>query len=499
MSFEEQTISADRNSAIEQAESNLNFFGALAITEIFRFFFPAVFLAIWQIITTAAKDQRGKIKVAIGIPRGFTKTTFLKLYVVWLVLFSDRKFVLIVCNTQDLAENFLADCIDILRSMNIVSLFGRWDINAEKDTLRQKKFNFRGRSIVLAAAGAGTSLRGLNIKFVRPDIIIMDDMQSREEAESVVDANRILTWMIGTLMKAASPERCLYIFVGNMYPFEGSILKKLKYNPAWTSFICGAILEDGQSIWPELKPVEELLTELEDDTSMGHPEIFYSEVMNDEEAGTRSGVDISTIKGVPADQLPEYPEAGFVIIDPSMGKKRSDDLVLGVILLYSGVPYLRELIVGKFTPQETVRQGLVLALKYNLPAIVVEGVSYQASLASWFEYFIRQLGIAGLSTLLIYPGQNSKVSRIITAFKMLIKRPQPELLLCEEVRSQVTYQITHFNPAKKDNKDDILDILAYVPIVMNQYRFQLTINTINVLEDENDIDTSSLEELALPF
>lgn len=497
-----KTLSMGRAEAIDAAKSNLNFLASLILSEIFRFLFPKTLLAAWQILTTAVHIARGKTKLCIGIPRGFAKTTLLKLYVCYVVLFTNRKFILIVCNTAELAENFVSDVVDMLNCSNIVSMFGRWDSAIEKNTLHLKKFHFRGRPVIIAGMGAKSSLRGLNIKFVRPDVIVMDDMQSREEAESEVEARKTLTWMLGTLMKAAAPDRCLYIFVGNMYPFEGSILKKLKYNPAWISFICGAILEDGESIWPELKPVDELITELEDDTSMGHPEIFMSEVMNDEEAGTRSGVDISLIKGIPLREIPEYAEAGFIIIDPSLGKKVSDDIVLGAVLIYNGVPILRELVIEKFTQQQIIRAGILLALKWGLPAIVIEGTAYQATLAVWFEHFIQQLGITGLKPLLIYPGHINKNSRIIAMFKQLTKQPQAEILLQEELRSQVVKQIQDFNPLKTRNKDDILDVLAYIQPVIAQHRMELELMIVNALSDDQFDRSNPLGvtfEEALPF
>ena len=138
--------------------------------------------------------------------------------------------------------------------------------------------------------GVGGSPRGLNIKYVRPDFIIMDDMQSKEQAESQIEAARTLSWMMGTLLKTNDPARCLYVFVGNMYPYPGSILKKLKNSSEWLSFITAAILEDGQSIWPELKPVSVLLQEFKHDTELEHPEIFLAEVMNDENAGAKHGL-----------------------------------------------------------------------------------------------------------------------------------------------------------------------------------------------------------------
>ena len=467
MSVVEQ-VGASREEAIAAARNDLNFFASLCVPDVFTFLFPRVFLAIWQMLTDDAQKQVGQNRLAIGLPRGFGKTILLKLYVVWLILFTDRKFVLVVCNTAALAENFIADVVDILDSKNIVSLFGNWRIALEKDTQPLKKFTFRNRPVILAALGAGSSLRGLNIKFVRPDAIIMDDMQSREEAESPTVADQVLTWMLGTLMKANNKARCQFCFVGNMYPFDGSILKKLKHNAAWFSFICGAILEDGESIWPELRSLESILDELEDDTSMGHPEIFFSEVMNDEEAGNRAGVDITRINWWPEDAEQHEAEAGFVIIDPSVGKKKSDAVAIGAHMIFDGKPVLWDVDIGAYNPKQQVENSIAMAARWGLMAILVESVAYQSTLCFWIDEAKRRYGIPDLRVLEIYPGSTAKNARILNALKQLVA-PDKTLQAHPRIKSALVHQIVHFNPIRTRNTDDLLDLLAYGYPAIAQY------------------------------
>lgn len=466
------TVGANRDDVVKACKTDLNFFASICIPEIFAFAFPPVFLAVWQMMIDDAVKEVGQYRVAIGLPRGFGKTILLKLYVVWLVLFSKRRFIIIICNTAGLAENFLADVADILSSPNIIRLFGDWRVGMTKDRQEQKKFTFCGRSIVMAALGSGSSLRGLNIKLVRPDTFVMDDMQSREEAESPTVAEQILVWMLGTLMKANNKRYTQFVFIGNMYPFDGSILKKLKTNPGWVSFICGAILADGQSIWPELRSVEDILDELENDISMGHPEIFFSEVMNDDEAGNRAGIDLAKINYFNEEQtaagVPLEAEAGFVIIDPAVGKKKNDQIAIGVILLFDGLPVLWDLRVGVFDPAMQIQVSVELAVQYGLMAILVESVAYQATLAFWMERAILRHGLNGLRALEIYPGITSKNARILDALKMLTA-PARTLSLHQRVKSQVIHQIVHFNPLKNKNKDDILDLLTYPYHAIQQY------------------------------
>lgn len=486
-------VGITREQAVENSRNSLDFFAALCVPEVFRFLYPAIFKAIWQLLTSAALEPTGKKRLAIGIPRGFGKTMLLKLFVAWLIAFSDRKFILVVCNTAGLAENFIADVADILSSLNYLRVFGDWRLTLEKDTQGLKKFSFRGRSVILAGLGAGSSLRGLNIKFVRPDVILQDDMQSREEAGSPVEAVKGLSWMLGTLMKANDNSRCLHVFVGNMYPYEGSILRKLKTNSAWLSFITGALLEDGESLWPEVRSVEDILQELENDESMGHPEIFYSEVMNDEVAGSRSGVDFSKINICrETDEVLLSSPAGFVIIDPSVGKKSSDDVAIGACLIYDAEPVAREINTGKFDPGQQVNESIRLCLKYGLTAIVVESVAYQATLCYWMNQRLSQLGLTNIRILEITPEGMQKNPRILTMLKQLTAT-KDRIWLHPSVKSQVTHQITYFDPLKKNNKDDILDILAYFYQVIARHGYALMRPLEMILEETEAAFSDDLE------
>lgn len=487
---------ASEKELVEGCKTNLDFLAALILTDVYSYGYPRLFHYLWQTLCNAAGELRGKPKFALGIPRGFSKTIVLKLYVVWLVLFSDRKFILIVCNTEKHAMNFLSDVATMLSTPNIIAIFGDWRAGIEdSDTQTLKKFSFRGRSIALAAIGSGSSPRGLNIKFVRPDIVIMDDMQNREEASSSEVAKEQMVWMLGTLMKACHPQRCVYIFVGNMYPFEGSILRKLKHSVNWTSVITGAILADGESLWPEHRSVEDLLEELATDEEQGHPEIFYAEVMNDEEGGTVSGIDVSKIKVLPAELQATSAQGGFVVIDPSGSKKKSDDTALGAVLVFDGKPVLWELKTGKMDPKQTIRAAISLAMKYGMQLIVVEAVAYQETLCFWFEEAFTEMGIEGLHVAGVHPGGLQKNARIRDWFKLLLSG---ENYLHPDVRSAVVYQITQFNPLKTNNKDDILDVGAYMSKILTEHGAMCNLLIIDAAVNQVP-EAAHTESLALAF
>jgi len=462
----------NRQEIIDAAKWDLDTFAMICLPDVYEFPFPPIFKAYWQILCEAALKGEGLDKIALGLPRGFGKTIVLKLLVAWLIVYSNRRFILIICNTFPLAVNFVTDVMDILRSENFIRLYGNYQSRAETERQDLQKFFFAGRPVTLAGLGNLGSLRGLNIKYVRPDVMLMDDMQSREEAQSTTESTKGLVWMLATLMKANNKKRCLYAFIGNMYPFEGSILKKLKHNPAWFSFITGAILADGESIWPELRSVDSILDELQDDMSMGHPEIFYSEVMNDEEAGARVGVDLSAINYSDHRHDAIESEAGWIIIDPSVGKKKSDDVAIGAFLLYDAVPIFWDLEVGKFNPLQCITTAMEMGMRLGLRAIVIESVAYQATLAFWFNYIAMQRGIKGFIPLEIYPVGGTKNARINAMLKQ-ITAPDKKILVHPRVKSRLLHQAMHFDAMRNDNKDDILDLPTYAFQVIEKYKYQL--------------------------
>ena len=231
----------------ELAKNSLDFLAALAMPLVFRYLFPDLFKAAWNWLLSYVHKERDFSQLALGLPRGFAKTTFIKIFLLYVILFTKRTFILVCANNQDKANAIVADVMDFLDEPNIRKVFGDWRVGAETDQQKQKKFGFRGRNINIVA-GTVDTVRGLNLKHQRPDVMLFDDIQNRKEAESEVISRQIETDMYGTAMKAKSPHGCLFIFVGNMYPTKWSLLRRLKHNPTWLKFIVGGILATGESL-----------------------------------------------------------------------------------------------------------------------------------------------------------------------------------------------------------------------------------------------------------
>lgn len=463
----------------ELARSSPDFLAGLAMPDIFKYMLPPMYIAAWDWLVENVQKGRTFPQLALGLPRGFAKTTLLKLFILYTILYTNKKFILIVNAIEKLAINSLSDICDMLNEPNIIGTFGNWKLGIETDRQDLKKFSFRGRNIILAAVGAEGSMRGLNLKNERPDLMLFDDIQSRECADSEIQSNTLEQWMYGTAMKAKSPHGCMFVFLANMYPTKFSILRKLKSNPTWTKFIVGGILSDGTSLWEELQPIAQLMQEFQNDLSSGHPEIFYSEVLNDENASLNRKIDIN--------KIPEYQfgegeiaTGGFIVIDPSNDKSNSDNVAIGACKVYTGVPVLLEVVEEKLSPGDTIRQALSMAARHGISCIFIEGVAYQYSLLYWFNFIAQQLGIEGIRVYDIYPGGLSKNTRIMNMFKQLLAA---EVVLHPNVKTAVYHQISQWNHLRRDNVDNTLDLVTYLPKILSEYPMEVQLG-VDIISDD---------------
>lgn len=467
----------------ELSKNSLDFLAGLAMPLVYQYAFPPVYLSVWNWLLTYTYKPRDFSQLALGLPRGFAKTMVAKLYILYCILFTRKKFILVVCETTDKAVNILADVIGMLNEPNIIRVFGDWKLGIENDTQKLKKFGFRGRDIILMGAGVESGIRGITIKNERPDIMLFDDIQSRACAESAVQSGVLEREFIGTAMKSKSPHGCLFIFIANMYPTKYSILRKLKTNPSWMKFIAGGILADGTSLWEDLQPIEQLLRELQNDISMGHPEIFFAEVLNDENASSNNLIDLSQLPIYPF-QEDDIPGGNFIVIDPATDKANADAVSIGYFEVHNAFPVLQELHEGRYSPGKTISISLEIALRRNCRCIAIESNAYQSTLAYWFRFICQQRGIEGIEAVEIYSGRNSKVSRILGMLKSYMAA---EIFIHPSITAIPHTQIQQFNPIKSENVDGVLDLLAYAPKVIELYGELITSMDIILNQDNASI------------
>ena len=259
-----------------------------------------------------------------------------------------------------------------------------------------------------------------------------------------------------------------------------------------TAFIAGGILANGTSLWEELQPLKQLVKEFENDLAMGKPEIFYSEVLNDEDASANNLINLSELPDSTYSEG-DISSGNFIIIDPATDKMGADEVSVGYFEVHDALPMLMDLNEGRFSPGDTIRKALTFALTNNCRLIAVEANAYQYSLLYWFNFICKQIGITGIEAVPVYSGVKNKNVRIL---EMLKSYAAGEIFVHERSRIHVHAQITGFNPMKRDNTDGLLDLLTYAPKVIEEYGEYIVAG--NLIESQ-EYDAMDVPEFNSPF
>lgn len=473
------------------AKEDMDFFAGLALPEVATLKFPAFYTWLWGTIISALHKTKDFSKFAIALPRGHGKTMVMKLIILYAILFTQKRYILVIGANVAKAIAIISDVCDMLDSYNIQQVFGNWRYQRETNTQELKKFSFNGRPVILEAAGQGTSIRGSNQKFSRPDLIVFDDAQTKECAASITEAKSFMSWFVGTAMKSKALSGCTFLYIGNMYqdlelaPGSGvyaCMLRNLQKSAEWISIVVGAILENSTALWEELYSLEELLAEYRGDLALGQAEIFYAEVQNDPAAKVSYYFDPTKLLTRVYDGYTH--QGNFIIIDPATSKNTPDQVVINYFEIYENIPYSIELIEDSLSSPKTVYKGLELALKHNCGLILVESNAYQYALCEWFDFAMAQMNLQGIHIEPIYStkGKVGKIKSLLTSMN------KQEIGVSTETRSAVVAQATAFDPAKNNNLDDILDTFAMALEAPGKYRHLMLI--------PGDLSHNTLQNLA---
>lgn len=473
-------INADPASLYERGKVDINFFGSMMLPDVVVEAFPDFYVAIFHMLLHRKPGDLGKIlRFALGLPRGHAKTTFIKILIAWMIVYDKISFAIIVCANESLAENLMADVSSMLSTDNAEKVYGQWQSNLLVDNKELKQANYHLRPMILVAKGAGSSLRGINIAHRRPDLIFCDDAQTRENDESEVERLKFRKWLTATLFKIIAPRGDrLIVYVGNMYS-DQCLLYQLKENSKWISFVTGAILENGEPLWPALHSLESLMESYFHDLELGEEETWFAEVMNDPVSRATSLLDGE----LPRDPLTDYPmpEGVFITIDPAGFRTASDDNVICVHYVIDGKPRVVDHSAGVKDPEQLIKDALTKALIHGATLIGVEDTAYQQTLLFWFKKYLEKHPLPGIHIVPLKPKNRTKEERIRLFLREVYSG---NYFVAGNVLAPFIWLAMKYKIGHKKNKDDLLDCCSYGLDVRNEYWYLVSNNRIKKLENE---------------
>ncbi len=196
------------------------------------------------------------------------KVSITHAYILAATLFRERRFVLLVSDTETQAVNFLNDLkAELKENDDLINLFGVNSFlkDTETDIIVKMEDGYTFRIFV---RGSEQKVRGLKWNQLRPDLIVCDDLENEELVYNKDRREKFKKWFDGALLPSRSSNGIVRVvgtvlhmdsFLNNLMPAESSkytVKEELKdYSTnklaAWRSVRYRAHNEDfSQILWP---------------------------------------------------------------------------------------------------------------------------------------------------------------------------------------------------------------------------------------------------------
>lgn len=337
--------------------------------------------------------------VAIAAPRAHGKSTAIShAYLLASLLFRDRKFALIVSDTESQAVNFLSDIKEeLINNEDLIELFGVKGLIKDSQTDIIVEFD-DGEQFRVLVRGAEQRVRGLKWDQRRPDLIICDDLEGDEQVQSKDRREKFRRWFYAALLPCRSQHGIVRI-VGTIlhldsllnrlmppeYDGDMTIVEPLKVwskrkKVEWRSVRYRAHSEDySQILWADRYTADYFRDKKDDYTKQGIPEVYAQEFLNypvDESTAYFKRVDfmeipqhtLSAIKHKEK-KLTYYAAVDFAIST----RERSDYTVIAIGGIDSdGIMNIVDIRRGRWDALEIVDEMFSVQRKYEPYAIVTE-------------------------------------------------------------------------------------------------------------------------------
>ena len=193
---------------------------------------------------------------------------------------SERDFIVIIKQNQRTASNKLKELIAEYKSNPLIrhNLVTIKEESQNCFSVDVKDENGEIINVRIEAYGKGSAIRGLSNQDRRPKIIILDDIQDKEDARSEVTVEVDWDWFLSDILFLGKNAR-LFLIGNNLG--ERCVIERVINNAGNLGFkaLRVPVMIDGKPTWPEKQSVEEIEKEKADFAAIGKLDVWYAEKM----------------------------------------------------------------------------------------------------------------------------------------------------------------------------------------------------------------------------
>ena len=383
-------------------------------------------------------------RICVIAPTGFGKSSVVSLaFPVWASVYAKYNEILIISATSSFAEYRLRLISQELDNNDRI----REDFGITRSDVWRSDEIILNNGVRILARGRGSQVTGM-----RPDLIIIDDMETEDQAKSEVERASLKEWFYKTLMNRPSPGGRIFMI--------GSISSKL-------AFLNNFITEEAKKIWTtriyKTAQCHSIWQDKWSDKDLAQKKVELAPFTGIYEALYEA--DVSQIQKYTFqrhwlryyDRLPENRFPLYVAVDPAIGNSIHSDytaIAVGGKDL-DGKLWIVDIIKKRFNVEALELFGALFQVydSYKPIKVGIESVSFQKFLKVFFEQECRRMGKFPSVMEIKHDTKTSKQARISSLAPMfqsgniLIKHDMYDLISEYEAYPEVEH-------------DDVLDAVS---------------------------------------
>lgn len=217
-------------------------------------------------------------KIAWSCPRGHGKSAYLSnIFPVHQVIFKKRHYILIVSETERMSQRFVEWVADQLKfNEKLRSDYGEV---LSPNKMSNESDNIEGfithTSIKVQSASMGKQLRGARNGAYRPDLVILDDLESAKNTNTKELRDKNLHWFNSVIVPIGDITRTSYIYMGTLVHSSGLLPEVLKRSD-YDGKIYSAIVSepDHPEMWEHL---ENMLKDVDNPNRLDEAKEYYAQ------------------------------------------------------------------------------------------------------------------------------------------------------------------------------------------------------------------------------
>lgn len=217
-------------------------------------------------------------KICWSVPRGHAKSAYLSnVFPVHQCVFKKRNYILIISETTGMAQKFVEWVSGQLKhNKKLREDFGvLLHPNKQANEVDNLEAFVTAKGTKVQSAGMGVQLRGARHGAYRPDLLILDDLESSKNTNTRDLREKNLHWFNSVIMPIGDITKTAFIYMGTLVHGQGlltSVLNRSDFNGRIYSAIVSE--PDRTDLWTKY---EDMLRDVEDADRERHADLFYFE------------------------------------------------------------------------------------------------------------------------------------------------------------------------------------------------------------------------------